>query len=468
MTYSSRSIAATRRAMFMLAVSVPFALMAAARPAAGAGAPATASVALPSAVLPVEVDLAAVLRLAHEASLRLKIDREAVSAAEARRISAGLLPNPRIALGRARPGGGAATLFDGREQTDASIEFPLLLGGQRQARVEAAERFIEVARAQVGVGANLLAEEAAVAFVAILAAQARSDALVTAIDRIGRIRDIVAAREANGLASRYDVARVDVERAALQARLAEQAAERADATGALAVLLGVPGWSPKAAGALAPLAAAGEAVERSGPAPASRRVTDSMATSGAASAADRERMTALHPSVVAAQREEAAAAAVVEVARRERIPVPSLGIGRMWTRDPYGGANFIGLSVELPIFDTRRGPVAEAQAEARAAALRRTLVEAQVDAGAARYRAVVQRRVEALERFDTDAAARLPMLQTMAEDAYRFGRGSILEWLDANRTQHEQGLLRVDLLTGLAEARMRLRGALGVFGAGGG
>jgi cobalt-zinc-cadmium efflux system outer membrane protein len=455
---SFRLMSSARRMCCLLALPLAVALVAAS-PAAAAAAP-------PAAALPVEVDLAAVLKLAREASPRLKVDREAVSVAEARRISAGLLPNPRIALGRTRPAGGSATMFDGREQTDTSIEFPLLLGGQRRARVEAAERFIEVARAQVGVGENLLAEEAAVAFVAILAAQARIDALAIAIDRIGRIRDIVAARESSGLASRYDVARVEVERAALQARLAEQQAEREDATGALSVLLGVPGWSPKAVGSLAPLAEGGSVV--AGVAPTSAPAPAAVLPQGeAAAVAERARAAGLHPSVVAAQRQEAAAVAVVEVARRDRIPVPSLGIGRLWTRDPYGGANFIGVSVELPIFDTRRGPLEEARADARAAALRRTLVEAQVDASVTRFRNVVQRRAEALERFDSDAGARLPMLQTMAEDAYRFGRGSILEWLDATRTHHDQGLVRVDLVSGLAEARMRLRGALGVLGTGG-
>jgi len=471
--HPSRPMMGAGRVLCLLALSMSTALVPV--PASGAdpallplpgSTPAAAPSRLPAPGLPVEVDLAAVLKLAREASPRLQVDREAVSAAEARRISAGLLPNPRIAVGRTRPAGGGSTMFDGREQTDTSIEFPLLLGGQRRARVEAAERFIEVARAQVGVNENLLAEEAAVAFVAILAAQARIDAMATAITRIGRIRDIVAARESSGLASRYDVARVDVERAALQARLAEQEAEREDATGALAVLLGVPGWSPKAVGSLAPLAAADGAVAGASMA-ATGAAADAASNIDAASAADRARTNAQHPSVVAAQREEAAAVAVIEVARRDRIPVPSLGIGRMWTRDPYGSANFIGLSVELPIFDNRRGPVEEARADARAAAFRRTLVEAQVDASVTRYRNVVQRRVVALERFDTDAAARLPMLQTMAEDAYRFGRGSILEWLDASRTHHEQGLVRVDLVTGLAEARMRLRGALGVLGASG-
>ena len=96
--------------------------------------------------------------------------------------------------------------------------------------------------------------------------------------------------------------------------------------------------------------------------------------------------------------------------------------------------------------------------------LRRTLAEVQVAASLDRYETVVQRRSEALQRFETDAASRLPMLQVMSEDAYRFGRASILEWLDAMRTHHEQRLVRVDLLSGLAEARIRLNAAQGLFG----
>jgi cobalt-zinc-cadmium efflux system outer membrane protein len=407
----------------------------------------------PAVSLPSEVDLSTVLRLAREASPRLMIEREAVSGAEARRITAGVLPNPRIALARARPSGGAATLFDGRNQNDAAVEFPLLIAGQRGARIEAAERWIEAARARVQVSENALAEEVAVAFLAILSVQERIEALTETVERISRIREIVAARESSGLASRYDLARVDVERAAIQARLAEQAGDRADATGALAVLLGVPGWTPRATGSLVPFT---QAPGRPG--------------SGAlavAPAGDRTQIAANHPSVVAAGREEVAASAAIDVAQRERWPVPSIGVGRMWTNDPYGSANVLGLSVEVPIFDTRRGPLEEARAEARAASFRRSLVEAQVNASLDRYETVVQRRREALDRFDADAGSRLPMLQTMAEDAYRFGRASILEWLDATRTQYEQRLVRVDLVSGLAEAQVRLRGAQGLLGSAG-
>jgi cobalt-zinc-cadmium efflux system outer membrane protein len=51
----------------------------------------------------------------------------------------------------------------------------------------------------------------------------------------------------------------------------------------------------------------------------------------------------------------------------------------------------------------------------------------------------------------------------MAEDAYRLGRSSLLEWLDATRTLYEQRLARVELLSAAAEAQIRLRGARGEF-----
>ncbi len=416
--------------------------------------------------VPTEVDLPRVLLLAREASPRLQIEREAVLGAEARRISAGALPNPRVALSRSRPAGGGPTLYDGRNQTDTSVEFPLLLAGQRAARVEAAERWIEAARARVQVSENMLAEEAAVSFLAILSVQERIDTLAQAIERISRIREIVAAREASGLASRYDLARVEVERAALQARLAEQAGDRADATGALAVLLGVPGWSPQAVGSLSRFAERG--AERGAESPGGID-TARPPTSGPPSATpgDRASIAGAHPSIVAAGREERAATAVIDLAQRERWPVPSVGVGRIWTSEPFGAANFLGLSVEVPIFDTRRGPVEQARSEARAAGYRRSLVEAQINASLDRYETVLLRRREALARFDADAGARLPMLQTMAEDAYRLGRGGILEWLDATRTQYEQRLVRVDLLSALAEAQVRLRGAQGVLGSAG-
>jgi len=383
--------------------------------------------------LPSTIDLDEVLRLARERSPRLAVEREAVRTAEARRLTVDVLPNPRVSLSQAR----RAT--DARSATDARVEFPIPLAGQRGARVEAAERWLETARARLVLGESVLAEEVAAAFVSLLGVRARIAVLDAALERVDRIAGVVAGREASGLASRYDLARVDVERAALRARRAGEEADARDAMGALSVLLGFPGWTAEVRGTLDALA-----MPAAVPSRAARDVSD-------------------HPAIEAARREEAAAGAAVEVARRERWPVPAIGIGRSFTADPSGAANVVGLSVEIPVFDQRRGPLAEAQSEARAAQARRELAQSQVAASLDRHQAVALQRRGALERYDRDALARLPSLETMAEDAYRLGRSSLLEWLDATRTLYEQRLARVELLSAAAEAQIRLRGARGEF-----
>jgi cobalt-zinc-cadmium efflux system outer membrane protein len=129
--------------------------------------------------------------------------------------------------------------------------------------------------------------------------------------------------------------------------------------------------------------------------------------------------------------------------------------GRTWTSEPYGGANYLGLNVEIPIFDTRRGPLAKAEADAITAGLRRELTQAEVGANLERLANVIAARQSALQRFEQEAAVRLPSLQQMAEDAYRLGRGSILELLDSTRSRYELQQVRIDLLAALYEAELR-------------
>lgn len=391
--------------------------------------------------LPQTVDLTAVLRLARELSPRLELERQAIAQAQADRITAGVYPNPTLTYGRAQQGGGQSTVFSGSAQQDTTVELPLLIAGQRAARIERAEREIEAARARVAAGASTLAGEAGAAFVALLAAQEKAALLSSAVDEVTRLRGIVAGREASGAASRYDVARLDVETGTLGARLQDAKAEIADRSGTLAALLGLPGWRPAAAGSLAPLAFSTGAR----PAPLERALNA--------------------PASIAAAREQATAESAVEVARRERWPVPAVSLGRTWTSEPYGAANRLGVSVELPVFDTRRGPLARAQADAHAAELRRNLVTAELAANIQRLDDVINTRQAALDRFEKDAGGRLPALKQMAEDAYRLGRGSILELLDATRSRYELQQIRIDLTAALAEAQVRLAALSGELAA---
>lgn len=384
-----------------------------------------------SAPPPDVVDLATVLRLARDASPRLAIERQVVAGAEANRITAGSYPNPTLNYGRFRPSGGQATLFEGSRQEQATFDVPLLIAGQRSARIEKAEREIEAARARVASGASSLAAEAGAAFVALLAAQEKEGLVSGANEELARLRNIVAGREASGMATRYDLMRLDVEFGGSRAKLEEAKADVSDRAGNLAALLGLPNWRPKAAGGLSP-----------------------MALDAGAIASPRDR-AATSPAAIAAIREETAARSGVEVARRERWPVPSVSAGRSWTGDPFGSANFLGLSVEIPILDTRRGTLAKAEADAITATLRRELAQAEAAANLERLANVIAARQSALQSFEREAASRLPALKQMAEDAYRLGRSSILELLDSTRSRYDLQQTRIELIAALYEAQLR-------------
>lgn len=384
-----------------------------------------------SAAVPETVDLAAVLRIVREVSPRLAVERYAITGAEANRITASAYPNPTLNYGYSRQGGGQATLFTGRRQDQTSIDVPLLIAGQRGARIEKAEREVEAARARVASGASSLAAEAGVAFVALLAAQEKGALQTSAHEELGRLRNIVASRAELGMASRYDLTRLEVELGSFSTRLEDAKGDIADRAGNLAALLGIQNWQPKAAGGLSPLSMGPDALGNT-----------------------RERALS-SPAMLSALGEEKLAQSAVEVARRERWPVPSVSVGRSWTSDPFGASNFLGLSVEIPLLDTRRGPVAKAETEATAATLRRELATAEAAATLERYANVIAARQTALRRFDAEAAARLPALKEMAENAYRLGRGSIFELLDSTRSRYELQQTRIDLMSALVEAQLR-------------
>lgn len=380
---------------------------------------------------PTVVSLPDVLRLVREVSPRLALERLNIRGAEANRMTAGAHPNPTLSYGQYRPQSGQRTLFDGNRQEQATLEFPLLLNGQRGARIEKADREIDAARARVASGASTLAAEAGAAFIALLSAQEKAAQLGGAIDELIRLRDIVTARAELGAASRYDVTRLDVEVGSFRTKLADAQADITDRSGNLAALLGIANWQPKADGRLVPLMTEGDVADYS---------------------PDRALSA---PAARAAIEDEKAAQSAVDLARRERTPGVSLSAGHSWTSNPFGSANFLGLTVEIPLFDTRRGPLAKAEAEASAATLRRELATAEVSANLQRYSNVISARKAAVQRFEKDAAGRLPLLKEMTENAYRLGRGSLFELLDASRSRHELYQTRIDLTAALLEAQLR-------------
>lgn len=412
----------------------------------GMGGPALAQKVgeLPSAIeLPNAIDLPDLLRIVREVSPRLALERQNIASAQADRIIAGAYPNPNLSFGTAHQGA-RQTSFDGPRQNEFRIDQPVLLPGQRAARIEKVDREIQAARARVAAGSSSLAGEAALGYIGLLAAQEKTTLQTNAVRELTRLRDIVAGRADVGMASRYDLTRLEVELASARTKLEESKAELVDRSGALASLLGLRGWQPKATQTYAPLK------------------MDFKALANLPTLIERANAS---PAVQLATAEERVAQSGIALADRERWPVPVLNLGRSWSTTPFGAANAMGLSIEVPILDDRRGPVVKAQVEAKRASLQRELSLAEVAATLQRQALVIAARQAALERFEADAAARLASLKEMAENAYRLGKGTIFELLDSARSREELLGKRIELVATLLEAQILFLSASGELAA---
>lgn len=390
--------------------------------------------------LPEHLTLPVLLRLVAERSPRLAVERAGVDAAQADRVTAGALPNPILSYGRARPSGGASTVFEGSRQQQAGIDLPLLIAGQRGARIEAADQGVLGTQARVGLAGSELALRAADLFAGLQAAQEKIAVLAEAHGEIERAAALVSGRLASGMASRYELARVEMEVAAIANRLADARADADEKSAGIAALLGAPGWRPKAAGPLAPAGLRADIAAWHAP------------------------LAAGNPQIVAARRDEDTARAAVRRAELERWPVPVLSLGRTWTSEPFGAANFIGVSTEVPLLDTRRGPLEKAQAELRAAERRREAIEAEARVELGRLLEALTQRRAALERFESKVDLRSPAYRQMAEDAYRLGRGSLLELIDAARTRVDARVTGIELRAFAVQQELRIQALTGNFG----
>ena len=377
--------------------------------------------------LPTRVTLDDVLRVLNDLSPRTIADRASIDVAAAERITANTLPNPSISYGGLRLVSGLSTGAVNQDQL--VVDQPLLIFRQRQSRRDLAD--LNVAAETANVAAKLADRRLEVrqAFAELVARQEELRILQESRAELQRIEQIVRGRASAGDRSQYDVLRIETEGRTLDVELMNASTDVDDASRHLASLLGFPGWRPSADGRLDP-----------GTTPTDLDVLWD---------------TAQHklPSLIAAERQQSVARGGLLVAERERLPVPSLSGGALFTRQDTGTSIFFGGSVPLPIFDRNRGAIARAtaeiDAEQRAADAERAEARAEIE----RTRAVFLNRRQTLATVESDLVQRVPTLRRMAEDAYREGQGSILELLDASRSLKDIQLLHVKQLemTKLAE-----------------
>lgn len=395
--------------------------------------------AVETGTLPKAVTIQQLLNIVREKSPRYSALKQRIEVSRAEVEAAGVMPNPRLNFGNFALMSQTNTMFDGKTQREVILEVPVLASGQLGARVEAAEKQVEMTEASVEADFSSLAHDIWRLFVKLLAGRERVNILDETHRDMQHLSELVTGREQAGNASRYDVLRIELETRDLEARLENARNDLVGTAGELGIVLGLPGWNPEALGTLKPLGV-----------PAN---PDKLW-------AEAERS---NPDIETARRGEVVAEAGLDRARSERWPVPSFMFGSAFTENPWGHAIFGGISVELPVFDYGQGGMARAATERQKAALARDVATAEARVAVDRAAALLARRRETRVRFEQNVLGKLGDLKAMGEAAYRFGKGSLLELLDATRSRTEVRLTHVDLSQSETEAELDALRASGLL-----
>jgi outer membrane protein, heavy metal efflux system len=382
--------------------------------------------------------VAETLRRAAEVGPDQAVARANVPIAAADVRTARMFPNPTLSAnaGRAEP------LLAGM----LTLHLPIL--GQLSARTRAAERALEQTRLETGLALWRLRRDARVAY--YLAVRA-DDELTIARQVQGltrRVAQIAAERFDAGAGSMLEK---------LQAQLVDDRAQQdvVDRQTALRVarleLARVVGLDPAA------LPALGDALDTYGATPSLEALLD-------------QAMRA-HPELRALDAERFAAEARAHAARADRRPIFSVDLGielldPTTCGNPEGGARCLGprggLAFDLPVFNINGGPIARAEAEARAAAVKH-------DAAAQRIATLVRAAYETFSAaavrarfFDTRYVPAAAQVESMAREGFAAGRTGLLPLIEAQRSLLDSRLGQAEARFAVQQARADLEEASGV------
>lgn len=356
-----------------------------------------------------------------------------VAAAEGAAAIARALPNPELAYVHERTLGDSGTT---EQALTIAQRFDLarrraLAGEAGDARVEASRRDRDALRVDV-------AAEARRRFWDVVHRQARIRAVEGWLGRLDEALSIVARREARGDAATYDRRRLEREQASIRGRLEAERAALDGARARLEALAGPDVRTASVAGSLAP------AREEQGDAPDD------------AGPGERPRSRALAL---------AAEAATLEARAAARWWLPELRLEGGWRGveglDGTSHGFVVGAAVELPLWDQASGARRQAQAEARRAMSRRTILDAELDAELAGARAEAKRLEGASAELRTTSTSASADLVRIAVAGYGGGELGLLELVDAYRGAADDELSILDLELAARRARIDVDRLLG-------
>lgn len=376
-------------------------------------APSTHATAMP------EFDTAQLVSLVLQHNPGLQAATQTLQGARAAVTTASALPNPRLEWSRGPwQGQDPASSASQRSQT-WSLAQPIENPWLRGARIDAAQSGQRSSEQLLGMVRNDLIAQLRLRIHEAMLFQAEAEAAAESLGLLEQVRQRVRVRVDSGEAARYELIKADAE--VINARERKQSA----ALKAEQSLLEI---NRLAAGQL----------------PARWRLKPPLASEGQ-EPLDLEqlqqRARETNPELQSLRHELERARHRLQLARASVLPAVDLRYTEM--KDPQVRQSQWGMSVQLPLLDQRRGPVAEATAELERSRLlyegRQAELEQQVLL-AWRALEMARLRVESLSQGvlrEAESALRV------AEAAYRFGERGILDVLDAQRVLRT---VRADLL----------------------
>ena len=378
------------------------------------------------------LSLAEALRRADTGSPALLAPIHATRAAEALITQAGVRPNPTLDLTLENfAGSGAFRGFDGVDTT-VQISQVLERGGKREKRVGVARSGLEIAEQELVVRRAEVRAAAAAAYIAVLAANSRTDHADRSLALAREAADVITTQVQSAAASSVEAARV---RAALSTT-------RADHTRAVSVRI-------KAYAALA--ATWGGTRDESPTLPSLPQVPDTLP--------DRETLFAqlsAHPLNGLQQATIGARRSAVQLARSSSAQDVTVAGGLRSLRDSGDAALVVGVSVPLPFRNQNDGAIRAAREALASAEQSARALDAELRAAFTSAWQDLQLAHTVARDLRADALPATEEALAIVRRAHAQGESSLLEVLEARRSLNALNREILDAEAAFATALVRL------------
>lgn len=353
-----------------------------------------------------------------------------VDISQAERKQAGLIPNPELSW----------EVEDTRSDTRTTtvqLTQPIELGGKRGARVEVAERGIDIASLGLEQNRNALRADVIQAFYGALQANMRFELAKESQEIAQRALTIAQGRVKAGKVSPIELTRAQVQLAEIELEASRALKDLGIAKARLQLVMGQDG---------------GQQVQPQGDATRLPSLPSTLALLSALSGS-----AELRSAKSAIEQQDAS----FELEKAQRIPDVNVSLGSQYSSADRERVNVVGLSMPLPLFNRNQGNILAAARRADQSRDLRNATELRLRnevQSAAEQWLMAQAEIKAFQ------ATILPSAQSAVESTARgfeMGKFAFLDVLDAQRTLIQSRSQYIQALTSATESWVLLERVLG-------